>query len=146
MMSAEENKAKVRRYFEEALTNGDVSFIDDMVDPEEIVHGYDTDLDDGGPEETKQFVAAMRATFHNLRCTVDQQIAEGDLVMTRWTARGIHQDEHLGIPGTGQPVTVSGIMIHRFRDGKSVETWGEWDRLGLMKQLDDTSKSSEINA
>jgi predicted ester cyclase len=145
-MSAEANKAKVRRYFEEALSKGDVSFINDMVDPEEIVHGYDTDLDDGGPEETKQFVAAMRATFHGLRCTVDQQIAEGDLVMTRWTARGIHQVEHLGVPATGQPVTVTGIMVHRFRDGKSVETWGEWDRLGLKQQLGDTSNASEINA
>ena len=66
--------------------------------------------------------------------------------MTRWTAHGLHQDEHLGIPATGKPVTVTGIMIHRFRDGKSVETWGEWDRLGLMQQLDDTSKASEINA
>ncbi|HEY0603322.1 MAG TPA: ester cyclase [Herpetosiphonaceae bacterium] len=144
-MSAEENKAKVRRYFEEALTNGDVSFIDDMVDPEEVVHGYDTDLDDGGPEATKQFVAAMQAVFRDLRCTVDQQIAEGDLVMTRWTARGIHQGELLGVPGSGNPITVSGIIIHRFRDGKSVETWGEWDRLGLKQQMEQPLKAREVN-
>ena len=144
-MSAEENKAKVRRYFEEALTSGDVSFIDDMVDPEEVVHGYDTDLDDGGPEATRQFVAAMQAVFRDLHCTVDQQIAEGDLVMTRWTVNAIHQGELLGVPGSGNPVTVSGIIVHRFRDGKSVETWGEWDRLGLKQQMEQPLKAREVN-
>ena len=88
----------------------------------------------------------MRDTFGDLQCTVDSQVAEGDMVVTRWTARGTHQGEHLGVPPTGNPVMVTGIIMHRFRDGKSVETWGEWDRLGLMQQTSDTLRAREVGA
>ena len=145
-MSAEENKAKVRRYFEDALSKGDLSVIDDLVAPNELVHPYPTDLNrGGGVEASKAFIAAMRDTFSDLRCTVDSQIAEGDLVVTRWTARGMHQRELLGLAGSGQPVMVTGIQINRFEDGKSVEVWGEWDRFGLAEQINQPLKERAVN-
>jgi steroid delta-isomerase-like uncharacterized protein len=146
-MSTEANKAKVRRYFEDALSKGDLSAMDDLVAPGEIVHPYPTDLyRGGGPEAAKQFVTAMRDTFGDLQCTVESQIAEGDMVMTRWTARGVHKGELLGVPATGKPVTVTGLIVHRFSDGKSVETWGEWDRLGLLEQFGAFPAEREVGA
>lgn len=145
-MSVEANKAKARRYFEDALTHGDLSAIDDLVAPGQIVHGYPTDLDTGGgPEEAKQFIIAMRDTFADLRCTVDLQIAEGDLVMTHWTARGTHQQPLPGMPATGQPVEITGMIVHRFEDGRSVEVWGEWDRFGLVEQANAAPKERAVN-
>ncbi len=146
-MSTEANKAKVRRYFEEALSKGDLSVMDDLVAPDEIAHAYASDLYRGsGPEAAKQFVTAMRDTFADFECTVEFQIAEGDMVLTHWTARGIHQGELLDTPASGKPVMVTGLIVHRFKDGKSVETWGEWDRLGLIEQTRDTLSEREVGA
>lgn len=146
-MSTEANKAKARRYFEEALSKGDLSVMDDLVAPGEIAHAYGSDLYRGsGPEAAKQFVKVMRETFADLECTVEFQVAEGDLVVTHWTARGIHQGELLGVPGSGNPMTVSGLIVHRFKDGKSVETWGQWDRLGMIEQIRATPTEREVGA
>src|SRR5690348_10861277 len=117
-MSSEENKAKVRRYFEDALSKGDLSAMDDLVAPGEIVHPYGTDLyRGGGPEAAKQFVTAMRDTFGDLQCTVEWQVAEGDMVVTSWTARAVHTGELLGAPASGNQVTITGLLVNRFRDG-----------------------------
>jgi len=66
---------------------------------------------------------------------IDEQLAEGDLVASRWTGRGTHQGELMGIPPTGKQVTVSGITISRVKNGKVVEEWSNWDTLGMLQQL-----------
>ncbi len=137
-MSAEDNKAKVRRYLEDGLGKGDLSVVEDLIAPDEIVHAYPSDHYQGGIESAKEFITTTRTAFQDIHITVDLQIAEGDLVATRWTGRGMHHEELMGLPGTSKPVEVTGIMIHRFRDGKSVEYWGEWDRLGFLHQTEMT--------
>ena len=77
----------------------------------------------------------MRAGFPDLHFTVEDQIAEGDMVVTRWTARGTHTGEFQSIPATGKAIRVAGTDIDRVIDGKSVECWAHVDELGLMQQL-----------
>ena len=67
--------------------------------------------------------------------TIDEQLTEGEKVVTRWTAHGTHQGELAGIPATGKSSTVSGIAIDRFVDGRIAETWGIFDEFGMMQQL-----------
>ncbi len=70
-----------------------------------------------------------------MHIVIDDQIAEGDRVVTRWTARGTHKGEWMGIAPTGKPVTVTGILISRFAGGRVVEEWENYDALGMMRQL-----------
>ena len=70
-----------------------------------------------------------------MQITVKQQLAEGDLVATRWSGRGTHEGELMGIEPTGKQVTVSGLTISRLEGGKIVEEFQNWDTFGLMQQL-----------
>ena len=73
--------------------------------------------------------------FPDIQMTVEEQVAEGDRVVTRWSAQGTHEGELMGVPASGKQVTVSGITIARLADGKIQEEWSNWDGLGLMEQI-----------
>jgi predicted ester cyclase len=83
----------------------------------------------------KEFLAPYFAAFPDLQFTVEDEIAEGDKVTTRYTARGTHRGELMGMAPTGKHVTVTGIFISRVEEGKLAEMWLNWDALGLMQQL-----------
>jgi steroid delta-isomerase-like uncharacterized protein len=128
------NKAIVRRLFQEALDGGNVDIIDELVSPEFVDHSAAP----GAPntrEAWKQGMADLRAAFPDSELSIEQEIAEDDLVTTRFTARGTHQGELMGIPATGKKVTVSGIQIARVAGGKIVERWEQVDTMGMMVQL-----------
>ena len=111
---------------------------DDLVAPNEIVHTYpDEPAGDSGPEAAKGFVTAARTSWPDIQATVESQIAEGDLVTTRWTLSGTYQGGDPTLPDTaiGKRVTMTGMSINRFEGGKSVESWNEPDRLGMLQQL-----------
>jgi steroid delta-isomerase-like uncharacterized protein len=76
-----------------------------------------------------------RAAFPDLQFTVEDIIDQDDRVVIRWSSRGTHQGELMGLAPTGKIVTVTGISIDRFADGKVAESWTNWDVLGLMRQL-----------
>jgi predicted ester cyclase len=80
-------------------------------------------------------VGMLASAFSDNEVTVDDQIAEGDKVVTRWSSKGTHSGEFFGIPATGKRVAGKGIGISRIVDGKIVEEWGESDMLGMMQQL-----------
>jgi steroid delta-isomerase-like uncharacterized protein len=84
---------------------------------------------------TKQWNALIREAVPDYNVTVDDQIAENDKVVTRWTARGTHKGKFQGIAPTGRQVSVTGMTISRFVDGKIAESWIELDTLSLMRQL-----------
>jgi steroid delta-isomerase-like uncharacterized protein len=109
--------------------------IDELVAPEFVGHDPALPQDIAGPDGQREVVSGYRAAFPDLEVTIDDQIAEGDRVVTRWTARGTHTGDLWGIPGTGKQVTVTGTSIDRNQDGRIVETWSHWDALGLMQQL-----------
>jgi len=137
-MSAEQNKANSRRFFEEAANKGNLDLIDEIADANCVTHQADgvggNDL--RGREALKQLVKMYKVAFPDLRFTVGDQIAEGDKVVTRWSSEGTHKGELMGIPPTGKHVAgVTGISIDRYSGGKFVEGWGNWDTLGLMQKL-----------
>jgi len=133
-MSAE-NKALVRRLFEELWSKGNLIVADELFAANYLHHDPSTPDLGRGPEGEKKRATLYRNAFPDLRVTIDDLIVEGDTVVTRWTARATHKGELRGIAPTGRQITVTGISIARISGGKFVEGWVNWDALGLMQQL-----------
>jgi len=134
-MSSEQNKAIVSRFIEEPW-KGNLDVVDELTAGDYIGHDPANPEPLRGPEGVKEFITTYRAAFPDARITVEQQLAEGDLVATRWSGRGTHEGELMGIQATGKQVTVSGLTISRLLDGKIVEEFQNWDTLGMLQQLD----------
>ena len=132
-MSTDTNKEIVRRVAVEPW-EGNLGVIDELIASDYVVHDP-AQPEARGPEGVKEFVRTYLTGFPDGRITVDDQLAEGDLVATRWTGRGTQNGELMGIPPTGKQVTVSGLTISRVKDGKIVEEWSNWDTLGMLRQL-----------
>lgn len=133
---SEENKDLARRFMEEAYNKGNVDFIDEVVASDYVAHDPNSpEGTGGGADGAKQFVETYRSAFPDLRMTIEDLIAEGDKVVVRWTARGTHQGELMGIPPSGNRVEVTGISVDRIEGGKFVEGWSSYDALGMMQQI-----------
>ncbi len=135
-VAEEEHKALVRRFFEEAWNQGNLDVVDELVAADFDGHPPPNRPDFGrGPEGQKQFIRTYRSAFPDVHFTIDDMIVEGYKVAARYTGRGTHQGELMGIPPTGKQVTVTGIVICRIADGKLAEAWGNFDELGMLQQL-----------
>ena len=135
-MLTETNKTVSRRFLEEVWNKGNLALLNEIIAKDHINSGPGTLPGlPTGPEGTKQLVMVYRNAFPDVHFTIDEQIAEGDKVMTRWTGHGTHQGELVGIPATGKSSTVTGIAVDRIVDGKIVESWGIFDQFGMMQQL-----------
>lgn len=132
---SEQNKTIVRRSFEDLFTKGQLDVADQIFDPSYVGHDPALPKEMHGPEEFKQFVRMYRTAFPDLQLIVEGQIAEGDMVATRFTARGTHRGELMGIPPSGKKVTVTGISIDRLLNGKSVESWTNYDVMSMLQQI-----------
>jgi steroid delta-isomerase-like uncharacterized protein len=137
-MSTQENKTMVRRFLEESFGEGKPELVDDLLDPDFV--RYDPYIEAGevhGTQTVKDNIVWFRNAFPDLSCTVEDQVAEGDEVVSRWTLRGTHQGEFFGVPASGERVEMSGIQIDRFDEesGKIIEEWAEFDLLGAMHQM-----------
>jgi steroid delta-isomerase-like uncharacterized protein len=130
---SEQNKAQIRRVIEEVYNRGDLGVIDEVAASDLVIHASSQEIH--GREGAKQYVAALRAGFPDLHFTVEAQIAEGDMVVTRWTARGTHRGKFQSVPATGRKIRLAGTDIDRIIGGKVVECWAHVDELGLMQQL-----------
>ncbi len=130
---SEQNKAVIRRGIEEVYNQGNLDTVDELVSSDFVAHMSSGDVQ--GPEGMKQFAASLREAFPDLQVTIEDQFADGDMVVTRWTARGTHTGTFNGIPATGRTGAVTAIDIDRFVDGKAVECWSNTDDLGLLQQL-----------
>jgi len=133
-MSTEDNKALVRRFYEEVINKKKTAAIDEFIDPNQVDHAAPPGIP-GGIEGAKQTITMYLAAFPDLHFTVEDMIAEGDKVVARITARGTHQGTFMSIPPTGKQVTVTAIEIIRIAGSKFVEHWMELDALGLLQQL-----------
>jgi predicted ester cyclase len=137
-MTTEENKALVRRYIEEAYNKRNLAIIDELVAATYTVHPSPPDRKPG-IEGERQFVSMALAEWPDLRLTIEDQVAEGDKVVSRWTARGTHTrtvtTEYGSIAPTNTQVTLSGMGIDRIEGGKLAESWGNADWLGLLQQI-----------
>ncbi len=133
---SEQNKALARRGFEEVWNQGKLSVIDELVAPNATFN--DPNVPGGkftGPEGLKQFVQIYRGAFPDVHIRIDDQIAEGDKVVTRWTGTGTHKGDLMGIKPTNKFATVTGCDVERYQNGKVVESWANYDLMGMMQQL-----------
>ena len=133
---SEENKLIARRVPEEVFGKGNLDVIDELVADDFVNHDPSIPPEvPGGPEGLKMFAQVYITAFPDLKIKVDDQVAEGDKVVSRWSASGTHEGELMGIPATGKQSEVTGITIDRIVGGKIVESWNNWDTLGLLQQL-----------
>jgi steroid delta-isomerase-like uncharacterized protein len=130
----EQNKEIVRRAGEEPWA-GNIGVLDELLAPDYI--GYDPAQPEPthGPAGAKEFVQQYLSAFPDGRVTIDLQIAEGDYVTSRWTGRGTHKGDLMGIAPTNKQVTITGITISRIANGKIAEEWSNWDTLGMLQQI-----------
>src|SRR5215216_594554 len=130
----EQNKAIFRRYLEEAWNQSNLQIVDETFD-RYISHQPDGSVLERGPEDVKRFIKEFRSAFPDLRISPDDQIAEGDKVVSYGTIRGTHQGEFRGMAPTGEETEIPGMAVFRFSsEGKVVESWDSYDQLSLMRQ------------
>ena len=137
-----ENKALVRRWFQEVWNEGRSSAIDEMLAADGVVHGLDADLH--GPADFKPFHEAYRNAFPDVTIRIDEIVAEGDVVAVRWSASGTHRGDGLGFAATDKQVHFTGMGFARVRGGKIVEGWNNLDQLGMFQQLGVVSLPSAV--
>jgi predicted ester cyclase len=122
-MGIESNKELLRRYYEEVVSGGELDRIGDFISPD-YVEVHDNERHTVGLEGAREHLRGVRRTYPDLHLTVEQQIAEGDWVVTRVTMRGTHEGEWLGIAPTGERVEVTAVNVDRVIDGRIVEHGG----------------------
>lgn len=128
------NKITARRFFEVASA-GDLDTLGELLTDDYHDHDPNNEQDVRGVDGARQEISMYREAFPNFRFTMEDQQAEGDKVVTRWTWRGTHSGEFMGAAPTGKKVSMTGITIHRLRDGKIQEGWWNHDFLGVLRQL-----------
>jgi steroid delta-isomerase-like uncharacterized protein len=132
---SEQNKAMARRMFEDVFAGGQLNLAEELVTPDYVGHDVAAPEPIRGPQGLKEQAKGYRDAFPDLNLKIEDQFAEGERVVTRWTATGTHKGDLFGIAPTGKQTTVEGISIDRFSGGKIAESWDNWDSLGLMQQL-----------
>lgn len=133
-MSTEQNKALIRRLFEEGVNQNKPGVLDELLAPDFVI--YDSPLGTvRGPAEFHKLFETFRKSFPDLHVTFEQEFADGDYVIHRGYATATHKGEFQGIPPTGKQVKVKTLDIWRVENGKAVENWVQMDMLGLMQQL-----------
>ena len=131
---SEQNKAILRRFYEEMFNTGDVSLADEIIALDYVNHNpVPGELP--GREGLKAFITLVRTAFADLHYRIEDLIAEGDKVVTRCTITGTHQAEFAGVAASGKSINLTVITIHRVTNGQIQEGWVEADYLNLMQQL-----------
>lgn len=135
------NKASARRFFEEIANKGKLDTVDEVFAKDYKDHDPANEKDYVGAQGFRDEVAEYRAGF-DFKFKIDDQLAEGDQVATRWTWRATHKGEFRGLAPTGKKVEMTGTTIFKFRNGKIKEGWWQADYLGLARQLGMIEKAS----
>jgi steroid delta-isomerase-like uncharacterized protein len=130
-----DNKAVALRLLAEVWNNRNLNLADELVSAAFVHHDPNTPDQGTGPEAYKRGVKLYVEAFPDVHFTAEEVIAEGNMVVLRWTAFGTHQGPLAGLPPTGRRITTTGVSIGRREDGKLAEEWSQWDALGLMRQL-----------
>jgi steroid delta-isomerase-like uncharacterized protein len=132
---SEDNKAIARRFVEEAWNGGNVDVVEELFTEDHVNHDPAQPGAPGGHEGVRAFIEQYRSAFPDSHITIEDEIAEGDLVVLRWRAQGTHQGELMGISASGKSVDITGIGIDRIENGRIAESWSNWDTLGLLGQI-----------
>jgi steroid delta-isomerase-like uncharacterized protein len=132
-MSSVENKTVLQQAIAR-WNQGDLAGYLELYSPQVVLHGYPPGLP-AGVEGANLFYQGIWAAFSGSQLAVDEVIEDDDRMACRYTLRAIHSGDFLGIPPTGKEITLPGLTIFYFHDGKCVERWNQADMLGLMQQL-----------
>jgi steroid delta-isomerase-like uncharacterized protein len=139
----EDNKAMVRRYIEEGVNKGNLVVVDELIAADYVGHTpFASELK--GPEGVKQDITGSRTAFPDRTLTIEDMIAEGDTVVTRWSSRGTHRGTYRGIAPTGKQVSTVGVSIIRVANGKIQENWEYWDTLSILQQVGAVPPSGQV--
>lgn len=133
-MSTEQYKAAVQNLIEKGFNQKDMSAFTDYFSANLTDHALPPGLP-GGLEGRTMFVSVFMAAFPDMHLQVEDTVIDGNKLATRWSARGTHKGDLMGIPPTGKEVSITGIAIDRFENGQSVEHWEIIDQMSLMQQL-----------
>jgi steroid delta-isomerase-like uncharacterized protein len=134
-MDTRSTKTMARSLFDRVWSQGDQAAIDEFYTDGCVLRDPMVPVELRGRAAVRTLMQAYRDAFPNLSFTVEDQVAEADRVVTRWTARGTHLKALMGIPATGRQVEVTGSSIDRLEGGLVAETWVHWDRTALFTQL-----------
>jgi len=140
---SQSNKDIARAYLEQVWNRRQFDRFDEFVAEDVVFH--DRSGDQGGAW-MKETLAALREAFPDQKTTIEDEIAEGDRVVQRFTTTGTHQGEFNGIPATGKRIVLPSIYIFRLTDGKIVEVWAQTDGLNMMQQLGVIPAPAEVPA
>jgi steroid delta-isomerase-like uncharacterized protein len=130
---SEENKAVARRFFEEIWNEGDVAKVDEILAPDYMGQAPPETMQ--GREGYRQLVSKYKGALPDLQFTIDDMVAERDLVTIRWSNNWTHQGELEGMAATGVKGETTGTTMLKIADGKVVNEWSNWDALGFMQQV-----------
>lgn len=131
---AAQNKALVRRFYEEVYVNWNMALAEQLLSPRFTSHDWPQD-GKPGPKAFRDYYSAIRRAVPDARYEVDDLIAEDDKVVVRWRLLGTHKGDFRGIPPSGRPITLKGIAIYRVEDGKLMERWVVSDLHGLLEEI-----------
>ncbi|MET9486554.1 ester cyclase [Nocardia sp. NPDC006630] len=130
-----QNKQLVETFIQELFTKGNLDAVDHFLDPGFVNHDEPFPGAPAGPEGLRLAAAMFRAALPDWHSDIDQLIAEDDLVVERFTARGTHRGELMGVAPTGKTLVLNGIQVFRISGDRIVERWGRLDDIGLLRQL-----------
>ena len=135
IMSIEDNKIAALRWSQELWSQGHLAVADEIIAPDYVRHDPGDPFPARGPEDVKRIVTMLRTMLPDLRIEVEAVIAEGDIVVTRYTATATDSVGYMGMPPTGKATRTSAMQMFRFSNGKIVESWAARDDLGTLRQL-----------
>lgn len=130
---SESHREVIRRFINEAINQGDLSLLDELVHHDYVFRSPGQELH--GVEALKAFFAGFRDAFPDLHLNIDELLIEGNKAVSSFTLTGTHKADYMDIPATGKPVKINGMVLSRFRAGKIREEWEVLDQLGLLQQL-----------
>jgi steroid delta-isomerase-like uncharacterized protein len=133
-MSAD-NKAIVRRLYEEVWNKRKLEVIIEIISPSHALQGPNFFGSSIGPEAYKRQVLLFLAGYPDLHWAIEDTIAEKDKVVACWTMSGTHKGDYMGVPATNKKVSVDGMTVHQLANGKIMDSYANWDALGMMQQL-----------
>jgi steroid delta-isomerase-like uncharacterized protein len=147
-MSIEQNKALATRFLLEHNQANYMASLDELLAPDVILHEFLPGLpQDMNRAIYNEFIAGFRRALPDIANQLQIIVAEADFVAMRWTGTGTHTGEPLmGIPSSGKKVSANGLYLLRFRDGKIIEVWDNWDNLNLMQQISPVPEATPATA
>ncbi len=134
-MSEVDNKAIIRRLVEDGLNKRNASLIDEVYSAKYIGHDPERPTPRRIEDLQQGMAGLLGKVFPDAQYSIDDLVAEDDMVAWHWTFRATHQGELMGIPPTGKAISFSGVNLFRLANGKAVEDWVYRDTVGLLRQL-----------